>query len=286
MTDGQARSGILLLVLALLVFANMEALAKRLSADYPVLQLVWARYTFHVAAMAPFLLARSRLRGLLATHRLGLQLLRSLFLLGMTLFFFWGISRLPLADATALMFVSPLIVTVLSVPMLGEQVGWRRYAAVAVGFCGMIVLLRPGGAVQWAVLLPLTAAVCYALYQLTTRLLVATEPTVTTLAYTASVGLVVSNIAAPLVWVAPDAAGWAGLVAVGILAAMGNALFILAFRAPASLLAPFNYVHLLWATALGWLVFGQLPDRWTVIGALVICASGLYVFHRETKTAR
>ena len=273
--------GILWMLLTMLLFVSMDTAAKHLSQSYPVLQVVWARYIFHALLLALYL--NRRLPGLMRTQRLGIQLFRSLLLLITTVLFFTGISLIPLADASAIMFVAPILVTALSIPMLGEQVGARRWASIAVGFIGALIVIRPGGeSVQLAALLPFGAACCYALYQVITRSLSHSDQPLTTLVYTALVGAVVMCVVVPFDWKTPDTSGWLFMILIGFLGGVSQFTLIKAFQAaPATTVTPFSYSSLIWATLYGFLVFGDLPDAWTIIGAIVIAASGLYIFHRE-----
>lgn len=279
--------GIAWMLLTSFMFVTLDALAKQLTQVYPVPQVVWARYVFHVLILAVFL--GRRLRATLRTRRLGLQLLRSLFLLGATGLFFSALSFIQLAEASAIMFVAPLLVTALAVPLLGERVGPRRWASVLVGFLGALIIIRPGGGtVQIAALFALGAAGSYALYQITTRLLSHSAAPLTTLAYSAALGALVSSAAVPFFWVAPDFTGWVTMVGLGLIGGLGHFTLIKAFEAaPAATVTPFGYASLIWATLYGFLMFGDLPDLWTVVGAAIIAGSGLYIFHREhrAKTA-
>ena len=277
----QGRRGILWMLLTMLVFAVLNAVAKHLTQTYPVTQVVWARYAFHMVLLA-FLL-RGRLRQVMASQRLGLQLLRSALMVLSTGLFFAGIQRIPLADASAVLFVAPLLVTALSVPLLGERVGPRRWVGVAVGFVGSLIIIRPGaGVMQAAAFLPLAVAGLHAIYQITTRKVSAVDAPLTSLVYTALVGALVASAVVPAVWVTPDAAGWGLMAVLGLLGGGGHFALIKSFQAaPASTVTPFGYTALLWATALGFVFFDDLPDAWTVSGAAVIVASGLYIFRRE-----
>lgn len=275
------RRGILWMLLAIFLFVSMDATAKWLSQVYAVPQVVWARYVFHVLVVC--LLLNRRLPRLLQSRRLGLQLLRSLFLVGTTGCFFLALSLMPLADASAMMLVAPLVVTALSVPLLGEPVGLRRWSAVLVGFLGALLILRPGaGVFGWAALLPLAAASIYALYQIATRLLAASDPPETTILYTGLVGALAASALVPWYWQAPDAAGWAGMALVGLLGGASQFALIKAFQsAPAAVVSPFGYSNMVWATLYGVALFGEFPDAATLAGACVLIASGLYVWYRE-----
>jgi drug/metabolite transporter (DMT)-like permease len=278
---GGTRRGILWMLLTTLLFVSMDALAKHLSQFHPVPQVVWARYVFHVLLLA--LLLGGRVRGVMRTGRLGLQLLRSVFPLGATGLFFTALSFIPLAEASAIMFVAPILVTALSMPLLRERVGPRRWASVVVGFGGALIIIRPGGdAMELTALFALGAATSYAFYQITTRLLAHSDQPLTTLAYSALLGALATSAVVPFFWVAPDWAGWACMVGLGLFGGTGHFALIKAFQtAPAATVTPFGYAALIWATLYGFVLFGDLPDLWTVLGAVIIAASGLYIFHRE-----
>ncbi len=273
--------GILWMLATAFCFVSMDALAKYLSQSYPVLQVVWARYVFHLLILA--LVLGPRLPRVARTGRLGLQFLRSLFLLGATGLFFAALSFIPLADATAIMFVAPILVTAMSVPLLGEYVGPQRWASVVVGFLGALVIIRPGSdAMEPAALLALGAASCYGFYQIATRRLSATDAPLTTLMYSAAVGVLVSSAAVSFFWVTPSPADWLTMMGLGLFGALGHFALIKAFQAaPAVTVTPFGYVNLLWAVLFGFVFFGELPDAWTMLGAAIIAASGLYILHRE-----
>jgi drug/metabolite transporter (DMT)-like permease len=284
-TSPQARpvlTGILLIIAAGFGFTVMDATAKYLSQRLPLIEVAWGRYLFHAATL-PFLLARNGGFATLRSRRLGLQLWRSVFLLGSTVLFWLALRYIPLADATAVSFVGPLMLTALSVPFLGEKVGPRRWAAVGVGFLGALVIIRPGlGMAQPASLIPLSSAAAFAGYALCTRILSRSDHWTTTLVWSASVGLVLLSAAVPFVWQMPDLAGWIGLIFLGLIGSFAHLLLILAYaRAPASTLAPLSYLQLIWSTAIGFLLFASFPDAWTLAGGAVVAASGLYVIHRE-----
>jgi drug/metabolite transporter (DMT)-like permease len=192
---------------------------------------------------------------------------------------------LPLADTHAILAISPLIVTALSVPLLGEKVGIRRWTAVGVASIGMLIVLRPGfGAMHPMALVALLCACMWSLYQVLTRIVSRTDPPLTTLFYTALIGALALSVIGPFYWQEPDAMGWALFALVAVLGAGGHYLLIKALQlAPASLLQPFAYTVLVWATLVGFLVFGNLPDLPTVLGALIIVGSGLYTFARERR---
>lgn len=274
--------GLALMLGATLMFVSLDALAKHLSQSYPVLQIVWARYAA-LAVLLAFYIGR-RLPGALRTRCLSLQIWRSLALIATTGLFFSALSFIPLADATAIMFVAPILVTALSMPLLGERVGPRRWASIVVGFGGALIIIRPGtAAMDPAAFLALAAATCYALYQIATRRLSRSDPPMTTLFYSALVGAGLTSLVVPFAWIAPRSLGdGLALAALGVIGGLGHYLLIKAFdAAPAATVSGFGYFTLVWATLLGFLAFGDLPDAWTVVGALVIAGSGLYILHRE-----
>ncbi len=269
------------MLVTMLLFVSMDAVVKHLIQTYPVTQVAWARFFFHAALLAAVL--GRRLPTTLSTQRRGLQVVRSGLLLVTTLQFFAALYFLPLADTTAIMQSAPLIVTALSLPLLGEHVGVRRWAGVAAGFTGALIIIRPGTeAMQLAALLPLGAATTFALYQITTRILSRTDATLNTLMYTPLLGAAALTILAPFLWVMPDAEGWALMALTGAFGGLGHFTMIRAFTwAPAATVSPFGYSALIWATLFGLTLFGDFPDGWTIFGALVIVVSGLYILHRE-----
>lgn len=284
---GAARAGILLILSASVFFAFLDTGAKYLSETYLILQIVWARYFFQMV-LPPFMVGRRQLLHVARTNNLGLQALRSLLLLGATVAFFTAIRFIPLADATAISFVAPLLLTAFSIPLLGEKVGVRRWAAVVVGFCGALIVIRPGLVVMhWAATMPLLSAACFSLYQITTRKLAAIDSPITTFFYTGAIGAVVTTLVVPFVWRWPTLNGWVLMVCLGVLGGLGHYCLIQAFRRTlASTLAPFNFVSIVWMGVLGYVVFDDLPDIPTIVGTSVIIASGIYVFHRENVAVR
>jgi len=277
-------AGIALTLLATLMFTIMDTIGKSLTASYPVQQVVWARYFFQLAWIL-LLVPRIGVAALFRTTRPGLHLGRGLLLASATFFFITAISVVPLADAYAITFTAPLIVTVLSIPILNERVGWRRWSAVLVGFAGILIVLRPmSGTVEWAMLLVLVTATCFALYQILTRIGSAAvgETALMMLFYTALVGAVLASVIVPFYWRPVAPADWLWMTVVGALAVTGHLSLIKALTmAPASLVAPFAYSQIIWALGLGYVWFGDRPGLSMLIGCVVIIASGLYIFYRE-----
>ncbi len=271
------------MVAAFLLFTFLDTSAKLLAQEMNSLQIVWARFVGHAVLVAAVLLPRKGTR-VLASSNLKLQIIRSIFLFMSTILNFFALRWLQLATTSSIMFTVPLLVAALSVPLLGERVGWRRWTAIAVGFAGVLIIVRPGGAsLHWAIGLSLCNAVAVALYQITTRKLAARDHSDTTSLYSPLFGTIVLLPLLPFIWEAPSGPlAWTLMCLMGVFGGIGHWLLIIAHRfAPASLLAPFSYTGILWMTTSGYLVFGNLPDEWTVVGAAVVVASGLYVFHRE-----
>lgn len=280
------RRGILWMLATTVFFVSLDATAKYLTRSYPVVEIVWARYLFHTIFAIAW--AGARLPDAVRRARFGMQFLRGLFLVGTTLLYFLAIRTMPLADATSIMFLSPILVTALSVPLLREQVGPRRWLGVAAGLAGALIIVRPGaGVIQFAALLAVVAAAINALYQITTRLINRTDRPITTNVYSAAVGTVAASLGLPFAWAMPDVQGWLLMAFAGLCGAIGHYCMIKAFEAaPAAVVAPIGYVGLIWSTFYGYLLFGDLPDYWTVIGALIIVGSGLYILYREQARKR
>ncbi len=275
--------GIGLVVLTTLLFACLDATAKMLGNSLHPMEVAWFRYAVNVVLVI-IVLRAWRQPELFGTRRPGLQLLRGLFLLGSTVFNFAALRYLQLVEAASIQFAGPLIVTALAGPLLGEKIGWRRWIAVVVGLCGVLVVIRPGlGGMHWAAGLSLCSTLCYALYLISTRHLGRTESAEGMLLLSASVGMIALTPMMPPIWQMPSSATvWLMLVALGVFGGVGHFLLIHAHKlAPASTLAPFGYTQILWMTTLGYLVFGDLPDVWTAVGGAIIVGSGLYTLHRE-----
>ncbi len=279
--------GALLMLGSMVLLPVMDGLAKGLSERYPVLQVTWARYLFHLLSMLPLLLVRYRPKELLPT-RAGLQLVRGALLLAATVLFFAGLAQLPQATALALFFISPLVVTLLAPLLLGERVGAWRVLAVVIGFGGVLLILRPGSdAASWGAVLALLAGVVHAFYMLFTRRLAGSAPPLVTLAYTAVVGAVIMSVVVVFVWVTPTPRDFTIMVLLGVLAASGHFLLIKAFdHAPATFLAPLGYAEMVTALVFGYLAYGHLPDALAWIGMVIIVGTGVLVSLWETRGAR
>ena len=280
----QRLTGIALMCAAVATFSCLDTTGKYLLSYMDPLQIVWARYLGAFLLAFIFLNPVTRPK-MMRTTRPFLQIGRSALLLTSTAMNFFALRYLQLDEALAILFSTPFLVALLCVPLLGEWVGWRRWTAISVGFLGVLLVARPGfGGLHPAALLSFGSAVCYALYVIATRLLARSDSSVTTLFYSNLVGAVAMLPIIPFVWSAPQSA-WvvALMVLIGALGSGGHYLLIRGHRlAPASALAPFIYTQMIWTTALGFIVFSDIPHRWTIVGGLIVVSSGLYLLHRET----
>lgn len=271
---------VLLMLGATLCFAALDATSKHLSRTYPIPMMVWGRYSFHCLMMLIFLAPSMRLQ-LIATTRPVAQIIRAMLLVGTTGFSMVGFSLMPLAESTAFLFITPLLVVLLSHWLLKESITRAHWIAVFAGFLGALLIARPGGALNMHGLFWLSlAAACYAFYQIQTRQLSPTENTVTMLFYTALVGTVSMTLAAPLYWGGPmpDWIDAALIASLGVYGGTGHLLLTRAFRyAAASFLSPFLYAQLIWAMLLGGVFYDHLPDLLSVAGMAVIAASSLSI---------
>ena len=278
--------GVALLLAATFLFSTSDAMSKILGASLPVVEVGWVRYLAFVLMMVA---ANPRsLRAAAKVRSVKLQVLRGVMLVASAMLFILALKFMALADAASVGFVSPLMITMLSVPMLGEVVGIRRWTAIAVGFLGVLIVIRPGtGAFHPAALLVIGSSLTWSVATILTRRMAATEDSRATLLWSASVGLVLLSCVVPFFWVTPSPGMLALNLAMGVVASGGQYLMVLAYRhAGASLLAPFSYIQLIWATGFGFLLFGTLPDQMTLVGAAIITGSGMYTIHRERIRAR
>ncbi|MFZ1951604.1 MAG: DMT family transporter [Pseudolabrys sp.] len=284
----QRLTGIALMCGAVATFSCLDTTGKYLLRYMDPLQVVWARY-FGAFLLALIFLNPITRPKMMTTSRPLMQIGRSALLLASTALNFFALRYLQLDEALAILFSTPFLVAVLCVPLLGEWVGWRRWTAISVGFLGVLLVARPGfGGLHAAALLTLGSAVCYALYVISTRVLARSDSTETTLFYSNLVGAVAMLPVIPFVWTTPhNALVVALMVLIGALGSGGHYLLIRGHRlAPASTLAPFIYTQMIWTTALGFLVFGDVPHRWTIVGGLIVVSSGLYLLNRERKLGK
>ena len=282
LAGGVAR-GISLYLACMLLFACQDILAKHLASHYPPLMVVWARYTSQFALT--LLIFLPWLHKYLRTNHIGLQLIRSAFLFGATFCFFNSFKHMQLSTSIAIFEIAPLVITAMSVVILKESVGIRRWIGVGVGMIGALVIIRPGSDVfTFAALWPIGAACCFAGYSISTRFLSSDEPAMTSFVYTALIGTIAATLMVPAVWVTPDWGDVPFLAVMGVFGGIGHYVLIIALTlAPASLLAPFSYAGLIFASVFAFIVFGEVPDRYTILGAVIIVGAGLYVWWRERQ---
>lgn len=286
-TPRRRLTAILLMCAAVLCFACLDASAKWASRHVDPMVTTWFRYASNVVLLSIVLNGWTVPR-IMHSNRLGLQVGRSLLLFLSTILNFLALQYLQLTQVISIQFAMPLLVALLAGPILGEWVGPRRLAAIAVGFLGILVITRPGtGSLHPAMLLTVANTVCYALYAIATRMLAGYDSPATTMTYGGLAGLALMTPILPFIWVTPPSPlVWIALLGTGLLGAVGHGLLTIAHtRAPASLLSPFIYTQIVWTTTLGYLLFGDLPDRWTLLGAAIIITSGLYLLSRE-RTVR
>lgn len=291
--SGATRRGIVLMIAGIFVVSVMDALIKWLTASYPSIQIVMLRCLFGLLPLFVIIALRGGLAAL-RTRRPGAQFLRSAFGACAMLGFFYALSVLSLAETVTLAFSSPLFVTLLSVPVLGERVGVRRLAAVIVGFIGVVIVVRPGAEIfTFNSLIPIVASFCFAMTMLLARRLSVTETSVSMTFYTTLAGLAVGAggllwfAGTPSGWTAPLSADWALFLLLGLLGGVGQFLVTSSFRhAEAVVVAPFEYSALIWATAFGLLIWGEVPDGPTLLGGAIVIGSGLYIGYRETRLGK
>ena len=274
--------GIALVLLSTIFLGCSDVTAKYLSTSLPSIEITWIRFLTFTLLFTPVMLPATPLYAM-RTRRPGLHVMRGAALLGSSLFFITGLGFLPIAEASATGFVAPLFVTALSIVFLGEKVGMRRWLATALGLIGVLIILRPGtSAFHPAASFPLISAACWAGTLILTRMMSGREAVVTTMAYSSLTGLVILTALVPFVWVPPSWTAIALGIFIGVASTAGQWIVVLAYRyGDASVLAPFSYTQLLWVSILGYFIFGEVPDVFTITGAAFIVASGLYIAHRE-----
>lgn len=286
MTPDNHLRGIVIMCLSMFLFVTMDVLARELTQRLPVGQIMWVRFIIF-AAIALLMVGPRTVRTKLKSNRPWLQFWRSIMMVAEIGAFVLCFRYLPVADVHAVAAATPLIVTALAVPVLGERVGWRRWAAVVTGFFMVLVILRPGfRELDWFHLLPVGAAILWAIYQVLIRLTSRHDGSDTTLLWTALMGAVMSTFFGWIGWVWPSTETWLLLIAAGIVGGAAHYTLILALDvAPASLLQPFVYTTFLWALLLGLLFFAEFPDEITLLGAAVLIAVGVYVMRREARAS-
>ena len=271
--------------LAMMMFSATDGAAKYLSSDIAPQQIIFLRFVIVLILILLFCIYRGQWN-IFKTTQPTLQILRGLLLAVCSLIFYFALKHLPLELCAAIGFVSPLFVTALSIPFLGERVGLRRWIAVLIGLLSVLMILRPGGvSFQLAMLLPLGSSLCWAMALVLTRLMRGSEQALTVLAWSSLVGVAaVSPLVWP-VWVTPNASQWTILILLGVFNGLGQYLVIRAFMlASASLLAPFSYSIIIWSMLIGLIIFNSFPDGITLVGTAILIAAGLYIWHREKVT--
>ena len=285
--SGAVVVGILLAILAGFLFVTSDTVVKLARQDLPVAMVVWGRFTAHFLLML-LMFPGKKIKQLFKVNNLKLVIIRGILLLLCTFLFFTAIGYIGLAEANSIMFISPFFVVALSIPLLKEQVGIRRWSAVVIGFFGILIILRPGfQEIHWAYLLIIGVAFFFALFTILTRTLSFTETAISMWFYTALVGMVGSSSVVWHYWQTPTLHQTLMLLLIGAIGGGSHYIIIKAHqRASASILAPFQYFQIIWATVYGLLIFDTAPDGWTWLGTAIIIASGLYVWAREQQLGK
>lgn len=267
------------------VLAGMDAFAKFLAIEVPIIMVLWGRYFFHTAITFGYYGIKTGSLQFLRARRPGLQLFRAFALFGATFFMYIAITRMPLGDAASIQFLAPVLVTALSGLLLGENVGPRRWMAVACGFIGVLLVARPGsGVLGWNALLPLATAVLLAVYMMMTRIIRDKDDPASTTFYSTAVGTLILSLLVIFNWQALTLFQWGLMVTMGAAGAVGHFMLVKAFHsAEASVLSPFTYAQVVAAIIWGYMIFDDVPSIWTLAGAVVVIGSGLYVWYRETR---
>ena len=283
-TGRPVNRAILLVVVGVFSLCVSDVFAKALTEHYSPMQIVFLRNIVAVPLVLAILLATGRGHAV-GTRSLRLHAFRGLFSIGAAFFFFSSLLYLQLAEATALAFAAPIFVTALSVPLLGEHVGWRRWLAVLVGFLGILLIVRPGATTfQPAALFPVAGALCYAFFMISARKMGGSEGMWTVMFYICLFPLLYSAPFAFALWHPFTFAHAPLVVGIAVCATLGVTLITLGFQAaPPAVVAPFDYTALIWGSLFGWLFWGEVPDSWTYAGAAVIVASGIYIVFRERR---
>ncbi len=278
--------GILLMLTGIASFSVMDATIKWMTADYPVIQVVALRSWFGLPLLALFALYRGGFKSL-RSGRPSVHVGRFLLVLLLTFGFFWGLSQMKLVDAIAITFAAPIFITALSVPILKELVGLHRWVAIGAGFIGVLIMLRPGsGVFEWASLVVLGSVLSYSLLMITTRVLKSSESTASLMLYPQLGMSITGLLLTPFFWVSPTPGDLLLFAMIGIFGTFGIICITHAFRlGPAAVISPFEYSALIWATLLGYLLWSELPDSITLLGAAIVIACGLYIIYRETVRA-
>jgi drug/metabolite transporter (DMT)-like permease len=276
------RRAVLLFVTAITLLATMDMIVKFASSSLSTPQIMWGRYVAQLMALI-LIVGPVGILTCIRSKVPGLHVTRALLLFAANFAFMAALRYLPLTEANMVGFAAPLLLTALTYPILGEKVGIGRWMAVIAGFVGVLIVLQPGTAVfHWASLLPLLMAICAAFYHVLTPIVGRTEDPAISIYFLGIIGAFSMSLVVPLYWTQPDVLGWAMMLVIGVLGTIGHLLIVRAFgHAPASMLAPFFYIHLIWAVIYGWLIFGDLPSFATIIGGVLIIVSGIYVYRTQ-----
>ena len=273
---------------AVSILSCLDATGKYLSQFIDPVQVAWSRYA-SALVLAAMYANPYRDPDVLKSRRPWLQIIRSLIMVAGTVLIFYALRHLQLDQLTTIMFSQPFLIALLSVPLLGERIGWQRWAAISVGFCGVLVVTRPSfDGVPPAIILAIIAAVMNSLFAVTTRLLSKFDSDRTTFFYSNLIATLAMTIMVPAVWQTPTTWSAVALLGMtGIIGGVGHILLIMAYRqAPAGVVAPFIYTQLIWAATLGYLIFGTMPTQWTLVGGAIVVASGLYLFYFDRPVPR
>jgi len=284
----QTVKGIFALILATLLFASQDAITKHLIATMPVAQLMFVRYFFFALFALVYASRKTRLRHVFHSYWPKLQFLRGLLIAGEMALFAYTLKYLGIAEMHTIFACFPLIITVLSVPILGEQVGWRRWLAVSVGFIGTLIIIRPGsGVFSPFAMTALVCALMFAIYNIITRKVSRQDSLETSLLYFGVVGFLVTLLAVPFFWQPMSNTEILWLLLISIISIFSHLLLIKSLElAPAVILQPFNYFILVWAMVIGYSFYGEILDTTTLIGAALVISSGVYIARREYLVAR
>lgn len=277
--------GILYMLFAFVMFTGIDTLSKLMGQDgYHPVQISWGRLVIQLLLLLPFVM-RAGVKRVVSTGHPYMQTVRGVVMTIAAIAFVAGLKTLPLATMTSINFVSPFLITILSIFFLKEHVGYHRWVAIAIGFTGALIVIRPGaGAFDIGALYALTAALSWAVGVVATRYVQREDSALTTIFYTVSIGVVISSFIVAPYWKPIEGSAWLYLIGIGLLSTAGQLLMIASLRhAEPSVVAPFTYTQLIWATLIGLIIFGDFPDRWTWVGSTIIIASGLYVWHRERQ---
>jgi len=284
MNSNHPFKGILFICCAVFLFAGSDALSKFLTQFYPVVMVLWVRYVVHTGLMMAAFVPKSGFSAI-KTKRLDLQIIRGLCMVSTNMLFISALHFIPLAEGTAIIYITPLVVTALSWPFLGEKVSRSQWIAVSIGFIGVLIIVRPGGALFTPVaMLALGAALSFSVYQLVTRKLSGVDSSTTSNFISGVISSLVTSAILPFFWQMPDL--WHGLwmIGLGISALASHLLMTRAYDyAPPSLLAPFTYAQLIFAGLIGYLLFGHIPDNYALLGITIICISGMMVAWGQRK---